>query len=108
MKRLKANKYILRVLHRAKPKLRNAILKYSDDDLIKTMCEISKNTLNGNTQLSSTCKKRIKKYKKDIRMLACNRIPLRRKRKFLIQKGGFLPVLLGTILTGIIGKLIES
>jgi hypothetical protein len=29
------------------------------------------------------------------------------KRKLLIQKGGFLPVLLGTLLSGIVGQIIE-
>lgn len=109
MKRLKANKHILHVLKNCRPKLRKVLLKASDPEVIKTLCEIALNTLNGNNKISKQCKLKLKKYKRVLRSLICPKLKLSSKRKILIkQKGGFLPVLIGTVLSGLIGQLINK
>lgn len=108
MKRLKANKHFLHVLKKCNPQTRKALLKVCSPEVIKTLCEISLNTLNGNNIISKHCKRKLKKYKRELRSLACSKLRLSSKRKILVQKGGFLPVLIGTILSGLIGQIINQ
>lgn len=108
MKRLKKNLHILQTLKNSNKKLRSAIIKNCSDDTIKAILEIAINTLNGNCQLSKHTHIRLKKFKNILRQLVCPKKNLKRKRKIIIQKGGFLPVLIGTILSGVIGKLLSD
>lgn len=108
MRLLKKNLHILRLLKKSNKKFRNSILKNCDDDVIKTLVEIVINTLNGNNKISKNHFGNLKKNKKVFRNLACPKKSIKAKRKILIQKGGFLPVLIGTVLSGLIGKLISE
>jgi len=106
---LKKNQHILHVLGKCnKKKFRKNILKYCDDDIIKTIAEIAINILNGNNKISPAQKAKLKKHKKQLRFLACAKKSIKAKRKILVQHGGFLPTLIGTILSGVIGKLISK
>jgi hypothetical protein len=97
------------VLKKASPKLRKAILKSAPDELIKAITEIAYNILNGNHRIGKKYKDNLKKYKSQLRKLSQQSNSLRAKRKILVQSGGsFLPYLLSTVLTGIIGKLLEQ
>lgn len=108
LKNIRANKHLLYILKNAKPKLRNAILKNADNSLIKTLYEIIYNTIYMNHPIDKKCKKVLTKYKTNLRCLACPKRSLPSKRELLIQKGGFLPTLISTILGGIIGKILEN
>lgn len=107
-KRLKDNKHILYVLKNASPKLRKAILKNVDPEIITTVSEIVFNTLKGNNKICNPLKKKLKKYKKPLRMLACSKRSIPLKRKILVQKGGFLPALIGSVISGIIGAYLNK
>lgn len=107
MKRLKENKHILHVLKNCNSNVRKSIIKHANPELLKTLCEICMNVLNGNAKISNSCKNNLKNYKSPLRKLTSPRVGLKSKKKILIQKGGFLPVLLGAILSGVIGNLIE-
>lgn len=108
LKRLKKHKHLLYTLKTAKPKLRNAIIQNVDDDFIKTLHEIAHNTLNKNNPINVKQKNILKRYKTPIRSLACPKRSLTQKRKLIIQNGGFLPALLGTVLSGLIGSIIDK
>lgn len=99
---------MLHVLKNSKTKLRNNILKEADPELIKTICEICMNILNGNIKIPVKCKDVLKKYKRTLRQISLTKANLNSKRKLLIQRGGFLPIVLGTILSGIVGQIIEK
>lgn len=99
---------MLYVLRKADKKLRKAIIENSDNDVIKTIIEIVYNTLKGNTIIKPSIKSNLKKYKNELRRISCPKRSLSSKRKVLIQKGGFLPILLSSLLSGIIGKLLEN
>lgn len=99
---------MLYVLKNSNEKLRKAILDNVNDDIIKTIIEIIFNTLNGNTKIMPKDYKLLKRYKKDLRLISSSNGSLKSKRKVLIQKGGFLPALLTSLLGGLIGKLIEN
>lgn len=107
MKRLKSNKHLLHALKVAKPKLRNAIIKAADDDFIKALCECCMNVLNGNHKVTPALRKKLSKHRVALRVLSNRKNALRKKRKLLLQKGGFLPMLLGSILSGVLGSLIK-
>lgn len=108
MKRLMENQHTLQVLKNCKPIVRKLIIKHGNSELIKTLCEICINTLNGNVKISPKCKNRLKSYKNSLRKLTAPKVKLQAKKKILVQRGGFLPVILSTILSGVIGSLIEK
>lgn len=97
-KRLRSNLDELKVLKKAKPKLRKSILQSAEKDLITCLGECSHNVLNGTIQLSKKDKNVLRKHKRALRQLAERKLSTNKRRKILIQKGGFLPALLGPIL----------
>jgi hypothetical protein len=99
---------MLYVLKNAAPKLRKAILKNVEPEMIKTLCEISHNTLNGNNSICNNTKKKLVGYKRELRNLACSKRSLSSKRKILVQRGGFLPALIGAVLSGLIGAYLNK
>lgn len=99
---------MLYILKDCKPKLRKALVENADNGLIKTINEIAFNTLNGNNTIDNKTKVKLKKYKKQMRCLTCPKRSIASKRKLLIQNGGFLPTLIASILSGIIGKILEN
>ena len=97
--RLKKHLELLKVIHRASPQLRKAIISRASADAIRCMCDCSNNVLNGNVELTPEQKRRLVKYKGQLRALIDKRKSVGAKRKILIQSGGGLPLaLLGPIL----------
>ena len=105
--RIKRNIDTIRVLKRASPKLRKAILANSDKDLVLALCEIVANVLAGTVKLQSKDKKRLIKHRGALRKIADTRVPIVHKKKLLVQRGGFLTTLLVPALT-LLGTLIGN
>lgn len=99
---------MLHVLKNSNSKVRKYLLKHVDCEVIKTIAEIAYNTLIGNNKIDTKTKKLLYRYKKELRALACSNKTLAFKRKIIVQKGGFLPALLGSLLSGVIGSIIEK
>ena len=96
--RVKTHQALLHVLQSAKPNLRKAILQESDRALIYTICEICENLLLGNIKLTDEQRKKLKRYRDDLRRLAQRGEGWQAKKKVLVQKGGaFLPLLLSVV-----------
>src|SRR5215469_3099291 len=108
MNRLNSQLHFLHVLKDAKPQARRALLESASDDLIKAIVECAINTLNGNLKLTKNEKTRLKKFKNRLRALVSPKISFKSKRKLLVQKGGFIVPLLTSILSGVIGALINN
>ena len=109
LKRLKENKHLLFVLKTASPKLRKSILLAAPDELIKAIYEIVYNVLSGNHKINSKSRVELKRYKNHLRKLVKPSRSLTSKRKVLVQTGGsFLPFLLSTVLSGIIGNILKQ
>lgn len=104
-KLLKNNKHMLLVLKSAKPQLRKAILKNAPEELIKALFEICYNLLKGNYPVPPAKRGTLHKYKNPMRIVGSPQKSLKVKRKTLVQKGGFLPVLLSTIGSLLISEL---
>ena len=103
--KIKRNLNALKHLSQAKPATVCAIIKSGEKELINSLCECCLNVLKGNVHLSPSQHKRLIKYKATIRSLAKKKTSDKKKRA-LLQKGGFLGALLPTVLTAL-GTLIS-
>jgi hypothetical protein len=68
--------------------------------LQKILREIALNLVKGNVKLTPKQLAKLKKHKRDVRLLATKRTTLKRRQR-IAQKGGFLGALLAPLLTGI-------
>ena len=109
--RLKKHIDELKVLKKAKPKLRKSILKAADNQLIHCLCECCHNVLNGNVELSAKQKKALQKHRRRLRELVAKKTSQKKRRDILVQNGGFLPALLAPVLgvaTALITQLLNG
>lgn len=81
--------------------LRKNLLKRLPSSGIKAICECILNVLKGNVLLSKQQKKCLSKHKNTLRQIANKRGSLFTKKKLILQKGGFLNVLIPAALTAI-------
>ncbi len=104
--RLKRNIDYLSVLNKAKKKQRDAIIQEADKDLILCLCECAYNILGGTVPLEKTDFDKLRKHQNKLRHLV-KRPLYHSDKKAILQKGGFLPILLALIL-GIAGQLLAD
>lgn len=103
---LKTHKDLLNALHTLKPKYQKALLKSCDEEEINCICECIHNVLKGKVPLGEKAKKKLKKYKDLLRKLVRKSTKQVRKR-LIVQKGGsFLPLILGSILSGLVSSIV--
>ena len=82
---------------------RNPIIDVAGKELVHCICDCVLNILNGNISSSEEEKKKLKKHKYSLRELV-KKNTSDKKRKHLIQEGGFLGALI-LILGGLASKL---
>ena len=89
-------------------KKRQQLLKaLCDSEFAKAVCECCWNVVNKRVVLSSKSQKQLGKHKKILRNISNKSLSLK-KRKALIQSGGFaslLPFLIGPVISGITALL---
>ncbi len=100
MDRFKRNIDFLRQVKKSSPAKRKQLLDKSTADNIKAICDICYGILADKIKLSKAVKKKLAKRADFIRVLGTksSKVPLRLKKKLLVQDGGFLPALLGPVL----------
>ena len=89
---------------------RRILIRKASKDNIDALSEVALNTLLGNVPLSNKHKQKLKRHKFSIRNLA-KKLSLKKKKEFLVQKGGFLPLLITpalSILGGLAANAISS
>lgn len=86
MKRLKEQKHMLYLLKSSNSKLRKSTLKEAQPEVIKTLCVICMNTLNGNIKIPTKCLMQLRKYKRTLRQLSLTNANIPSKRRLLVQK----------------------
>jgi len=102
--RLHRHATLLRTLQKATTRKRRQLLhKHCDDDFVCCIVECVRNLLKGNVPLNSHQKKRLQPKKKVLRQLILKKTS-QRKRRQLVQSGGFLGALLGPIVS-VLGSL---
>lgn len=98
MKRLLKHINHIKLLGHCDDKLRRAILKNSDKELIVCLCECVLNFLSGNLKTGDTETKKLESYKNTLRQLILSKGSVSSKRNILVQKGGFLPFIIPAII----------
>ena len=106
MKNVKKHLTHLQFLAHCSPKLRKLVLKNADKDLILAVCECMYNFMNGNVKVDENIMKKTQKHKNHLRKLFSDG-SLSKKKDVLVQHGGFLPILIPTILE-VVSSLIKS
>lgn len=99
-----ARKDFLSLLAKSKTSKRRRLLTdWADKADIDAISEISLNTLNGNVKLTPQMRKKLKRHRDAIRMLATKRASLVRRKNLVKQHGGWLssliPIALATVTT---------
>lgn len=106
MKRIEENFELLNLISTCKKNKRDILIKKGKKEFILSICECVLNTLNGNVNFNKTDLEKLQKYKSTLRNLI-KKSNIKKKKDILIQKGGFLQILLPTIISGVV-SLIQS
>jgi hypothetical protein len=84
-----------------------ALLSKANQKQIKSLCECILNVVNGNIPITSHHVKNLKPYQNTIYKVVSKRVPIKSKKKLLVQKGsGFVPVI-ATIVGSLLAKLLK-
>ena len=102
------NADILRTICHLNAKERSALLSQANSDLIRCICECAFNVLRGNVPLDKKYKTRLRKHAPILRKLVDKRDNFKKKKKIIVQKGGFLPSLLVPIVTTVLASLLAK
>jgi hypothetical protein len=109
-KRIENNLEILKTLSSCKKCLRTTIVQKGSKELVAAICECVDNLLNNNVPISDSDREKLHKYKGALRKLV-KKSSLVKKKKILIQNGGFLQFLIPAAISalgGIISDAITS
>jgi hypothetical protein len=90
---------------------RNILIQQASPDQIRALTEIAYNIVQGKFSLPHETLNKLKTHKLHIRKLSKKTVSHKDKKKLLVQKGGFLPLLVTPILSvlgAIAGKVISS
>ena len=104
--RLKKHANDLLYLQKARPCISKQIIAKADRSLIECLCECADNILKGNVPLTTPQKEKLRKNKTGLRELAKKSVSLK-KKKDILQKGGFLGSLLAPI-ASVVAPLISK
>ena len=89
-KRIKAQQPFLHLLARSGPQRRKSLLKQATKDELSSLFEICLNILKGNIPLDSKTYKKFKRQSSLLRTLSNKKVSLKRKKRLVNQKGGFI------------------
>src|ERR1700729_3228422 len=97
---------MLRFLCRAKPSAVKTVVKNASPQLVQTLCECCHNVLKGNVPLTAVQKRRLRRHKNTLRELTKKKLSVKR-RKQILQQGGFLAALLAPVIAGMGSLLVR-
>lgn len=91
----------LQLIKHCPEQLRKQLLKRLPSSAFKAICECTLNVLKGNVPLNKQQKKILQRYKNTLRQIGTKKGSLITKKKLIVQKGGFLNVLIPAALSAI-------
>ena len=94
--RLKKHANELVYLQKARPCIRNHLITKADRSIVDCLCECADNILRGNVPLTKPQKEKLKRNKDGLRELTKKSVSFK-KKKAILQKGGFLGSVLAPI-----------
>jgi hypothetical protein len=89
------------------PKFRKKLLQHADGELVKCICQCASKVLDGTIPITSGEKRKLKKYKRMLRMLRNNKKGLQVKKKIIVQSGGGFLLSLIPAVVGALAALIR-
>ena len=101
----------MNAIEKASAYKRKRLIKSASADNILSLKEVAHNILRGNLKLCKNTEKKLRRHRKSIRHLAKNKSSIKTKQKFLVQKGGFLPLMVTPLLSAvgsITGKIVSN
>jgi hypothetical protein len=94
--RLKKHASDIVYLQKTKPCIRKHLITKADRSLVDCLCECADNILRGNVPLTKLQKEKLKRNKAGLRPLTKQSVSLK-KKKAILQRGGFMGSLLASI-----------
>jgi hypothetical protein len=76
------------------------LIKNAEFHLMTALCDLVHNVLQGNINITEKDRKKLIKYKNQLRHM-CKHSTLEHKKKYLLQKGGFLQYIIPAAIAGI-------
>jgi hypothetical protein len=107
LENLKKNMHNLDFLGHCSPKLRKIVLSQADGQLVLAICECMLNFLLGNVKINDRVLDKLQKHKQNIRLLVDKGKTIKQKKDLLVQKGGFLLLIIPAVLE-IVTNLLKS
>ena len=95
---------VLKRINKLGNKAKRDFVRKCDREFLECISECAKNVLKGNVPLNDRQKTKLRRSRNDLRVLSVKKTSLRKKRRIL-QKGGFLTALLPPIL-GVLANLL--
>ncbi len=98
----RVKKYIprLKLLSKASPHMRKAILANCDKGTMQCICECAKNVLKGNVPINREQMQKLRRHKKSLRELVRKKTSLQKKRR-IVQTGGFIGAIIAPVLSAL-------
>lgn len=97
---------VLKKIRKMGDKARRDFVRKSDKEFLYCISECAKNLIKGNVPLTERQKTVLRRKKNDLRALSVKKTPLRKRRQ-IIQKGGFLSALLPPVLSVLSSLLLK-
>lgn len=107
MKRIQKNLFLISNFEKLNKQQRREFLRYINADQLKFLSELCINLLNQNIRINNDSKKKLKTHRFKIRKLADRRVPLKKKKE-IIQVGGFVGVLLSALASSAVSFALEK
>ena len=106
----KINKHFheLKLLEKGKPKIRKSILEAGSCFLVNCIAEIVLNHLQNRIPVPESAKRKLRPYRAILRKIAYTKRNPSQKKKILVQKGGFLPMLLGSLFSSLASTVLPK
>jgi len=98
VKRIRDNQKFLRKYLYCTHKYRKNILEDASPEQIACLCEATLNVVNKNVPITAAKVRKLKPFKNVIKKISFEKLPIEKKKKILVQKGGFLPIIVSTVL----------
>ena len=98
---------ILKRINKLGDRAKRQYLKKCNKEFVDCVSECAKNVLRGNVPLTTNQKAKLRRNQKNLRSLAIKRTSLKKRRQIL-QKGGFLAALLPPVLSLLTGVIKDA
>ena len=95
----------VRILSLATPQVRKQLVDKGNKEIVDCISECCLNILKGNVHLTSKQKSRLEKHKEQLRAVANKRVNVKKKKE-IIQKGGFPLTAILAPVASVLGSLL--